>query len=65
MTKLCIKKYKQGNVEPLTTISITLVVIKMVRSLIQKKAKEKLQKEEIDIQGIIKLSESSDFTGIV
>ena len=65
MTKLCIKKYKQGNIKPLTTVSIPLAVIKMVKSLIPKKAKEALQKEGIDIQEIIKLSESSDFTGTV
>ena len=65
MTKLCIKKFEQENEKPLTTVSIPLVVIKMVKNLIPKKAKEELQKEGIDIQEIIKLSESSDFTGTV
>jgi hypothetical protein len=65
MTKLCIKKFEQGNEKPLTTVSIPLAVIKMVKSLIPKKAKEELQKEGIDIQEIIKLSESPDFTGTV
>jgi len=45
MTKLCIKKFEQGNEKPLTTVSIPLAVIKMVKSLIPKKAKEELQKE--------------------
>ena len=65
MKKLCIKKYEQGTEKPLTTVSIPLAVIKIVKSLIPKKAKEQLQKEGIDIQEIIKLSESPDFTGIV
>jgi len=65
MKKLCIKKYEQGTKKPLTTVSIPLAVIKIVKSLIPKKAKEQLQKEDIDIQEIIKLSESPDFTGIV
>ena len=42
MTNLCIKKFKEGNENPLTTVSIPLVVIKMVKSLIPKKAKEEL-----------------------
>jgi hypothetical protein len=58
MTKLCIKKFEQGNKKPLTTVSIPLAVIKVVKSLIPKKAKEELQKEGIDIKEIIKLSES-------
>ena len=65
MTKLCIKKFKQGNENPLTTVSIPLAVIKMVKSLIPKKAKEELQNEGIDIQEIIKLSESPNFKGTV
>ena len=65
MIKLCIKKFEQGNKKPLTTVSIPLAVIKMVKSLIPKKAKEELQKEGIDIKEIIKLSESPDFTGTV
>ena len=65
MTKLCIKKFEKGNEKPLTTVSIPLAVLKMVKSLIPKKAKEELQKEGIDIQEIIKLSDSPDFTGIV
>ena len=65
MTKLCIKKYEQGTEKPLTTVSIPLAVIKIVKSLIPKKAKEELQKEGIDIQEIIKLSESPDFNGTV
>ena len=65
MTKLCIKKFEQENEKPLTTVSIPLVVIKMVKSLIPKKAKEELKKEGIDIQEIIKLSESPDFNGTI
>ena len=65
MKKLCIKKYDQGTEKPLTTVSIPLGVIKIVKSLIPKKAKEQLEKEGINIQEIIKLSESPDFTGIV
>ena len=65
MTKLCIKKFKQGNENPLTTVSIPLAVIKMVENVIPKKAKEELQKEGIDIKEIIKLSESPHFTGTV
>jgi hypothetical protein len=65
MKKLCIKKYEQKTEKPLTTVSIPLAVIKIVKSLIPQKAKEQLQKEGIDIQEIIKLSESPDFTGIV
>ena len=57
MTKLCIKKFEKGNEKPLTTVSIPLAVLKMVKSLIPKKTKEELQKEGIDIQEIIKLSE--------
>ena len=48
MTKLCIKKFEQGNKKPLTTVSIPLAVIKMVKNLIPKKAKEELQKETIN-----------------
>ena len=47
MTKLCIKKFGEGNEKPLTTVSIPLAVIKMVKSLIPKKAKEELQNEGI------------------
>ena len=65
MKKLCIKKFEQKNKKPLTTVSIPIFVIKMVKSLIPKKAKEELQKEGIDIQEIIKLSKSPDFTGTV
>ena len=65
MTKLCIKKFGEGNEKPLTTVSIPLAVIKIAKSLIPQKAKEELQKEGIDIQEIIKLSESPDFTGTV
>ena len=65
MTKLCIKKFEQGTEKPITTVSIPLAVIKIVKSLIPKKAKEELQKEGIDIQEIIKLSESPDFNGTV
>tara|TARA_B100000902_G_scaffold308324_1_gene297456 strand:+ start:73 stop:324 length:252 start_codon:yes stop_codon:yes gene_type:complete len=65
MKKLCIKKFEQKNKKPLTTVSIPIFVIKMVKSLIPKKAKEELQKEGIDIQEIIKLSDSPDFTGTV
>ena len=65
MKKLLIKKFEQESKKPLTTVSIPLAVIKMVKSLIPKKTKEELQKEGIDIQEIIKLSESSNFTGTV
>ena len=65
MTKLCIKKYEQETEKPITTVSIPLAVIKIVKSLIPKKAKEELQKEGIEIQEIIKLAESPDFTGTV
>ena len=65
MVKLRIKKYEQSTEKPITTVSIPLAVIKIVKSLIPKKAKEELEKEGIDIQGIIKLSESPDFTGTV
>ena len=65
MTKLCIKKFEQESKKPLTTVSIPLAVIKMVKSLIPKKAKEELQKEGIDIKEIIKLSEPPHFTGTV
>ena len=65
MTKLCIKKFEQESKKPLTTVSIPLAVIKMVKSLIPKKAKEELQKEGIDIKEIIELSESPHFTGTV
>ena len=65
MAKLCIKKYDQGTEKPITTVSNPLAVIKIVKSLIPKKTKEELQKEGIDIQEIIKLSESPDFTGTV
>ena len=65
MTKLFIKKFEKDNEKPLTTVSIPLAVLKIVKSLIPKKAKEELQKEGIDIQEIIKLSDSPDFTGIV
>ena len=54
MTKLCIKKFEKDNEKPLTTVSIPLAVIKMVKSLIPKKAKEELQKEGIDINEIIR-----------
>ena len=65
MAKLCIKKYENGNEKPLKTISIPLAVLKIVKNLIPKKVKDELQKEGIDIQEIIKLSESPDFTGTV
>ena len=65
MVKLCIKKYEQDTEKPITTVSIPLAVIKLVKSLIPKKAKEELQKEGIDIQEIIKLSESPDFNGTI
>ena len=64
MTKLCIRKFEQGNKKPLTTVSIPLAVIRMEK-LIPKNFKKELQKEGIDIQDIIKLSESPDFTGTV
>jgi len=47
MTKLCIKKFKQGNIKPLTTVSIPLAVIKMVKSLIPKKANPSSHKQKI------------------
>ena len=65
MTKLCFKKFEQKNKKLLKTVSIPLTVLKMVKSLIPKKAKEELQKEGIDIQEIIKLSDSPDFSGTV
>jgi len=65
MAKLSIKKYEQGTEKPLTTVSIPLAIIKIVKSLIPKKAKEELQKEGLDIKKIIKLSKSPDFTGTV
>ena len=65
MAKLCIKKYENGNEKPLKTISIPLAVLKIVKNLIPKKVKEELQKEGIDIQEIIKLSESPDFNGTI
>tara|TARA_Y100000591_G_scaffold224446_1_gene195567 strand:- start:1165 stop:1416 length:252 start_codon:yes stop_codon:yes gene_type:complete len=65
MTKLCIKKFEQGSKKPITTVSIPLAIIKMVKSLIPKKTKEELHKEGIDIKEIIKLSESPNFTGTV
>ena len=65
MAKLCIKKYENGNEKPLKTISIPLAVLKIVKNLIPKKIRDELQKEGIDIQEIIKLSESPDFTGTV
>ena len=65
MAKLCIKKYENGNKKPLKTISIPLAVLKIVKNLIPKKVKDELQKEGIDIQEIIKLSESPDFNGTI
>ena len=65
MTKLCIKKFETDTKKPITTVSIPLLVIKLVKNLIPKKAKEELQKEGIDIQEIIKLSESPDFIGTI
>jgi len=65
MAKLCIKKYEDGNEKPLKTVSIPLAVLKIVKNLIPKKVKDELQKEGIDIQEIIKLSESPDFNGTI
>ena len=65
MAKLCIKKYEDGNEKPLKTVSIPLAVLKIVKNLIPKKVKEEFQKEGIDIQEIIKLSESPDFNGTI
>ena len=65
MAKLCIKKYENGNEKPLKTISIPLAVLKIVKNLIPKKVKDELQKEGIDIQEIIKLSESPNFNGTI
>ena len=65
MAKLCIKKYEKGNEKPLKTISIPLAVLKIVKNLIPKKVKDELQKEGIDIQEIIKLSESPNFNGTI
>ena len=65
MAKLCIKKYKNGSEKPLKTVSIPLAVLKIVKNLIPKKVTEELQKEGIDIQEIIKLSESPDFNGTI
>ena len=65
MKKLCINKYENGNNKPLKTISIPLGVLKIVKNLIPKKVTEELQKEGIDIQEIIKLSESPDFNGTI
>ena len=43
MAKLCIKKYEKETEKPITTVSIPLAVIKIVKSLIPKKVKEELQ----------------------
>ena len=45
MTKLCIKKFGEGNEKPLTTVSIPIAVIKMVKSLIPKKLKKNCKKK--------------------
>ena len=65
MAKLCIKKYGNGNEKPLKTISIPLAVLKIVKNLIPKKVTEELQKEGIDMQEIIKLSENPNFNGTI
>ena len=65
MAKLCINKFENGNNKPLKTISIPLGVLKIVKNLIPKKVTEELQKEGIDMQEIIKLSENPDFNGTI
>ena len=65
MAKLCINKFENGNNKPLKTISIPLGVLKIVKNLIPKKVTEEFHKEGIDIQEIIKLSETPDFNGVI
>ena len=65
MAKLCINKFENENNKPLKTISIPLGVLKIVKNLIPKKVTEELQKEGIDMQEIIKLSENPDFNGTI
>ena len=61
--KLVIKQYSTAPKKPIKTITIPLSALKRFASLIPLKVKEELEKEGIDLQNIIKISESTKVKG--
>jgi hypothetical protein len=63
VTALKIYVFKSGTTEPETKITIPLGVLRVASKLVPKKATEALEKEGIDLNEILALSESEDIRG--
>lgn len=63
MASLKIRVFKNGAEQPGTTITIPGGILKIASKLIPKKATEALQKEGVDIEEIIRLSDNPDVQG--
>ena len=65
MAKLKIRIFKAGETKPETTFTIPTGVLKVVPKLIPKQALNALKEEGIDIQEIIRLSNSGEVCGTI
>ncbi len=63
MADLKIRVFKNGGIEPATTVTIPGGVLKVASKLIPKQAARALQEKGIDLDEIINLSENPDAHG--
>ena len=65
MPKLKIRIFKAGETKPETTVTIPTGVLKVVPKLIPKQALDALKEEGVDIQEILRLSNSPEASGTI
>ena len=63
MAKLKIRTYKNSEINPDTTISIPLKILRFAKKLIPNSAATALQEKGIDIDSIIELAQNEDVRG--
>jgi hypothetical protein len=63
MSDLKVRIYKRGSPEPATTITIPGGVLRIARKLIPRRALAAMQAEGIDVEEIVRLSESPEAAG--
>lgn len=63
MAKLKIRTYKKGEINPDTTISIPIKILRFAKKLIPSSAATALHEKGIDIDSIIELAQNEDVRG--
>ena len=65
MASLKIRTFNDGKMEPSTTITVPLTIIRYAKKLIPKQFKKELQEKGIDIEVIVELSQNKEIRGTI